>query len=71
VPIASGDAVFAFEGARLKGERDFATAAASLRQSLHDFADFAAASKQTFIEETKDGLNIKLTGRPIDVCRGQ
>jgi chemotaxis protein MotB len=48
------------EGARLKEDRDFATAAASLRQSLQDLPDFAEASKHVLMEETKDGLNIEL-----------
>ena len=47
-------------GAKIKVDRDFALAAASLRQALQDMPELAEASKHMMVEETKDGLNIDL-----------
>jgi len=47
-------------GARLDQDRQFALAAASLRQSLQDLPEISEASKHVMIEETKNGLNIEI-----------
>jgi chemotaxis protein MotB len=47
-------------GARFKQDRDFATAAASLRQALQEMPDISEASKNIMLEETKEGLNIEI-----------
>jgi chemotaxis protein MotB len=47
-------------GARFKQDRDFALAAASLRQALQDMPEIAEASKNIMVEETKEGLNIEI-----------
>jgi len=47
-------------GTRLKEDRAFALAAASLRQALQDMPELTEASKQIIIEETKDGLNVEI-----------
>jgi chemotaxis protein MotB len=47
-------------GVRVKKDRAFALAAASLRQSLQDLPEFTELSKNIVIEETKDGLNIEI-----------
>lgn len=47
-------------GARLKEDRAFALAAASLRQALQDMPELTEASKHIMIEETRDGLNIEI-----------
>ncbi|MGH6684809.1 MAG: flagellar motor protein MotB, partial [Pseudolabrys sp.] len=47
-------------GARFKQDRDFATAAASLRQALQEMPDISEASKNIMVEETKEGLNIEI-----------
>jgi chemotaxis protein MotB len=47
-------------GARLKEDRAFALAAASLRQALQDMPELAEISKHIVIEERKDGLNIEI-----------
>jgi chemotaxis protein MotB len=46
--------------ARLKQDRAFALAAASLRQALQDLPEITEASKQVMFEQTKDGLNIEI-----------
>ncbi len=48
------------EGARLREDRAFALAAASLRQSMQDMPDISEMSKHVMVEETKDGLNIQI-----------
>ena len=48
------------EGARLKEDRAFALAAASLRQSMQDMPEISEMSKHVMMEETKDGLNIEI-----------
>jgi chemotaxis protein MotB len=47
-------------GARLKENRQFALASASLRQALQDLPDITEASKHILFEETKQGLNIEI-----------
>src|SRR6202521_3350599 len=47
-------------GARLKEDRAFALAAASLRQALQDMPELTETSKHVMIEETKDGINIEI-----------
>jgi chemotaxis protein MotB len=47
-------------GARLKEERQFALASASLRQALQDLPDITEVSKHILLEETKQGLNIEI-----------
>ena len=47
-------------GARFKQDRDFALAAASLRQALQDMPEISEASKHVMVEETKEGLNIEI-----------
>ena len=48
------------QGARLKEDRAFALAAASLRQSMQDMPEITEMSKHVMVEETKDGLNIEI-----------
>jgi chemotaxis protein MotB len=47
-------------GARLKEDRAFALAAASLRQAMQDMPELTEVSKHVMIEESKDGLNIEI-----------
>jgi chemotaxis protein MotB len=47
-------------GARFKQDRDFALAAASLRQALQDMPEISESSKHIMVEETKEGLNIEI-----------
>jgi chemotaxis protein MotB len=47
-------------GARLKEDRAFALAAASLRQALQDMPELTETSKHVMIEETKEGLNVEI-----------
>jgi chemotaxis protein MotB len=47
-------------GARLKEDRSFALAAASLRQALQDMPELTELSKHIMIEETREGLNIEI-----------
>ena len=48
------------EGAKLKEDRAFALAAASLRQAMQEMPEIAEMSKHIMIEETAAGLNIEL-----------
>jgi chemotaxis protein MotB len=48
------------EGARVKADRSFALAAASLRQALQAMPEISELSKHVMIEETKQGLNIEI-----------
>src|SRR5579871_3242602 len=48
------------QGLRLKEDRAFALAAASLRQALQDLPELTELSKHIMIEETKDGLNVEI-----------
>jgi chemotaxis protein MotB len=47
-------------GTRLREDRAFALAAASLRQALQDMPELTEASKHVMIEETKEGLNVEI-----------
>ncbi len=47
-------------GAPLANDRNFALAAASLRQALQDMPELTELSKHILIEETKEGLNIEI-----------
>src|ERR671925_1348324 len=47
-------------GARLKVDREFALAAASLRQALQDLPELTEMSKNIMFEETKEGLNLEI-----------
>src|ERR1043165_2294193 len=45
---------------RLKEDRAFALAAASLRQALQDMPELTELSKHIMIEESKEGLNVEI-----------
>jgi chemotaxis protein MotB len=47
-------------GARLKQDKAFALAAASLRQALQDMPELTEVSKHIMIEETREGLNVEI-----------
>lgn len=47
-------------GARLKTDREFALASASLRQALQDMPELTEISKHIMLEETKQGLNLEI-----------
>ena len=47
-------------GARLKEDRKFSLASASLRQALQEMPEIAEASKHIMLEETKQGLDIEI-----------
>ncbi len=47
-------------GAKVKNDRSFALAAASLRQALQAMPELTEASKHIMIEETKEGMNIEI-----------
>jgi len=49
-----------FERAENDRPREFLSAAASLRQSLNDLPEVAEVSKHVVIEETEEGLNIRI-----------
>ena len=47
-------------GAKLKIDREFALASASLRQALQDMPEMTEISKHIKFEETKEGLNLEI-----------
>ena len=47
-------------GGKFDNDRNFALAAASLRQALQDMPEISEVSKNIIIEETKQGLNIEI-----------
>src|SRR6201985_2356546 len=47
-------------GARLKTDREFALASASLRQALQDMPELTEVSKHIMFEETSQGLNLEI-----------
>ena len=47
-------------GARLKVDREFALASASLRQALQDMPELTEMSKHIIFEETSEGLNLEI-----------
>ena len=48
------------QGAKLKIDREFALASASLRQALQDLPELTEMSKHIMFEETKQGLNLEI-----------
>ena len=48
------------QGAKLKIDREFALASASLRQALQDMPELTEVSKHIMFEETKQGLNLEI-----------
>src|SRR3954470_12877254 len=48
------------QGARLKVDREFALASASLRQALQDPPELTEVSKHIMFEETSQGLNLEI-----------
>jgi chemotaxis protein MotB len=48
------------DGARIKIDREFALASASLRQALQDLPELTEISKHVMFEETKKGLNLEI-----------
>jgi len=46
---------------RAKLDRDFALAAATLRQALQDMPEISEISKNVIIEESREGLNVEIT----------
>jgi chemotaxis protein MotB len=47
-------------GVRIKTDREFALASASLRQALQDMPEMTELSKHIMFEETKKGLNLEI-----------
>lgn len=47
-------------GAKLKVDREFSLASASLRQALQDMPELTEISKHIMFEETKEGLNLEI-----------
>jgi chemotaxis protein MotB len=47
-------------GAKIKIDREFALASASLRQALQDMPELTEISKHIMFEETKQGLNLEI-----------
>lgn len=47
-------------GARMKTDREFALASASLRQALQDMPEITEVSRNIMFEETKEGLNLEI-----------
>ena len=47
-------------GARMKTDREFALASASLRQALQDLPEISELSKHIMFEENKQGLNLEI-----------
>ena len=56
------------QGARIKQDKDFALASASLRQALQDLPDITEVSKHILMEDTKDGLNIEIVDRSLPLA---
>jgi chemotaxis protein MotB len=50
----------AIQGAKLKVDREFALASASLRQALQDMPELTEISKHIMFEETNQGLNLEI-----------
>jgi chemotaxis protein MotB len=48
------------EGGKFDNDRNFALAAASLRQALQDMPEISDISKNIIVEETRQGLNIEI-----------
>src|ERR1700726_1829932 len=52
-------------GARLKVDREFALASASLRQALQDMPELTEISKHIMFEETNQGLNLEIVDQDV------
>src|SRR4030095_11896340 len=48
------------DGLRMKEDRSFALAAASLRQAMQEMPEISELSKHIMIEENENGLNIEI-----------
>ena len=59
-PSADEQERSATQDARLKIDREFALASASLRQALQDMPELTEVSKHIMFEETKQGLNLEI-----------
>ncbi len=59
-PTPDQDESSRIAGARMKTDREFALAAASLRQALQDMPELTEISKHIMFEETKQGLNLEI-----------
>jgi chemotaxis protein MotB len=59
-PTPEQDDQFKIAGARMKTDREFALASASLRQALQDLPEITELSKHIMFEETKQGLNLEI-----------
>ncbi len=59
-PTPDQDENSKINGAKLKTDREFALASASLRQALQDMPEITEISKHIMFEETKQGLNLEI-----------
>jgi chemotaxis protein MotB len=59
-PSANDNANQRAHGAKIKIDREFALASASLRQALQDMPELTEMSKHIMFEETKQGLNLEI-----------
>jgi chemotaxis protein MotB len=59
-PTPDQQEMSAAQGARLKIDREFALASASLRQALQDMPELTEISKHIMFEETSQGLNLEI-----------
>ncbi len=59
-PTPDQDENSKISGAKLKTDREFALASASLRQALQDMPEITDISKHIMFEETKAGLNLEI-----------
>ncbi len=59
-PTPDQDESSRIAGARMKTDREFALAAASLRQALQDMPELTEISKHIMFEETRQGLNLEI-----------
>ena len=59
-PTPDQDENSKINGAKLKTDREFALASASLRQALQEMPEITEISKHIMFEETKEGLNLEI-----------
>ena len=59
-PTPDQEDKFKIAGMRMKTDREFALASASLRQALQDLPEISELSKHILFEETKQGLNLEI-----------
>src|SRR5664279_2899135 len=59
-PTPDQDENSKINGAKLKTDREFALASASLRQALQDMPEITEISKHIMFEETSQGLNLEI-----------